>query len=87
METTFDSSGKIGKRYARADEIGIPYCITIDYDTLNDNTVTIRERDTMEQIRVHSDELVDVLLLLISREYNFNEIEEVLKEQLEEDEE
>jgi len=50
----FDDSGNIGKRYRRQDEIGTPYCITIDFDTLEKNTVTVRERDTMEQ------EIVDI---------------------------
>ena len=49
---TYDEAGSIGKRYRRYDEIGVPYCITIDFDTLEDNTVTIRDRDTMEQIRL-----------------------------------
>ena len=49
---TFDESGSIGKRYRRQDEIGTPYCITIDYDTLNDGCVTIRDRDTMQQDRI-----------------------------------
>ena len=54
---TYDAAGSIGKRYRRQDEIGTPYCITIDFDTLNDGTVTVRDRDTMEQVRIHSDEL------------------------------
>ena len=53
----FDQSGSIGKRYRRQDEIGTPYCITVDFDTLEDDTVTIRERDTMSQIRIKVDEL------------------------------
>ena len=53
----FDQSGSIGKRYRRQDEIGTPYCITVDFDTLEDDTVTIRERDTMSQIRIKIDEL------------------------------
>ena len=53
----YDESGSIGKRYRRQDEIGTPYCVTIDFDTLEDNTVTIRDRDTMEQVRVNIDEL------------------------------
>lgn len=53
----YDESGSIGKRYRRQDEIGTPYCITIDFDTLEDNSVTIRERDTMEQIRLPISEL------------------------------
>ncbi len=53
----YDEAGSIGKRYRREDEIGTPYCVTIDFDTLEDNMVTIRDRDTMEQIRVSIDEL------------------------------
>ena len=52
-----DESGNIGKRYRRQDELGTPYCITIDYDTLEDNCATVRERDSMEQSRVPLDEL------------------------------
>lgn len=48
----YDDAGNIGKRYRREDEIGTPYCITVDFDTENDNCVTIRDRDTMEQIRL-----------------------------------
>ena len=53
----YDEAGSIGKRYRREDEIGTPYCVTIDFDTLEDNQVTIRDRDTMEQVRVSIDEL------------------------------
>ena len=53
----YDEAGSIGKRYRREDEIGTPYCITVDFDTLEDNTVTIRDRDTMEQIRLPISEL------------------------------
>ncbi len=53
----YDESGSIGKRYRRQDEIGTPYCITVDFDTLEDGTVTVRDRDTMEQVRVKIDEL------------------------------
>ena len=53
----YDEAGSIGKRYRREDEIGTPYCVTIDFDTLEDNSVTIRDRDTMEQVRVNIDEL------------------------------
>jgi len=48
----FDDAGAIGRRYRRQDEIGTPYCVTIDFDTLNDQAVTIRERDSMRQDRV-----------------------------------
>ena len=53
----YDEAGSIGKRYRREDEIGTPYCVTIDFDTLEDNSVTIRDRDTMEQVRIKIDEL------------------------------
>jgi glycyl-tRNA synthetase len=53
----FDDNGNIGKRYRRQDEIGTPYCITIDFDTLEDNTVTLRDRDTGEQKRIKIEEL------------------------------
>src|SRR5574344_708742 len=53
----YDEAGSIGKRYRREDEIGTPYCITIDFDTLEDNQVTIRDRDTMEQERVKIEDL------------------------------
>ncbi len=54
---TYDESGNIGKRYRRQDAIGTPYCITIDEETLNNNTVTIRERDSMAQIKLPVSEL------------------------------
>jgi len=53
----FDVTGSIGKRYRRQDEIGTPYCVTVDFDTENDNCVTVRNRDTMEQERVNIGEL------------------------------
>ena len=53
----YDEAGSIGKRYRREDEIGTPYCVTVDFDTLEDNTVTIRDRDTMEQIRLNIDDV------------------------------
>lgn len=53
----YDEASSIGKRYRREDEIGTPYCITVDFDTIEDDTVTIRDRDTMKQIRVKIDEL------------------------------
>ena len=53
----YDEAGSIGKRYRRQDEAGTPYCITVDFDTVEDQTVTVRDRDTMEQIRLKIDEL------------------------------
>ena len=54
----YDDAGSIGKRYRRQDEIGTPYCITYDFDSVEDNCVTVRDRDTMEQVRLPIDELV-----------------------------
>ena len=53
----YDEAGSIGKRYRREDEIGTPYCVTVDFDTLEDESVTIRDRDTMEQVRIKIDEI------------------------------
>lgn len=57
----YDEAGSIGKRYRREDEIGTPYCVTIDFDTLENDTVTIRDRDTMEQIRLSISEIEDYI--------------------------
>ncbi len=55
----YDEARSIGRRYRRQDEIGTPWCITIDFDTLEDQAVTIRDRDTMEQVRVSLDKVKD----------------------------
>ena len=60
----FDDNGNIGKRYRRQDEIGTPYCVTIDFDTLENNTVTVRDRDTGEQQRVGIKDLTDFVGVL-----------------------
>ena len=56
--TDIDYSGSIGKRYRRADVIGTPFCITVDDETINNNTVTVRFRDTMEQVTINVDDIV-----------------------------
>lgn len=61
FRTTLDERGNIGKRYFTQDEIGTPYCVTIDYQTLEDNTVTVRDRDTAEQKRVKIEDLITTL--------------------------
>ena len=61
FSTTFDDAASIGKRYRRQDEIGTPYCVTVDFDTENDNCVTVRERDSMVQVRINLDDLVSYL--------------------------
>ena len=57
----YDDTGAIGKRYRRQDEIGTPFCVTVDFDTLEDDSVTVRYRDTMEQIRLHISELEEFI--------------------------
>ena len=59
--TQYDDAQSIGRRYRRQDEIGTPYCVTVDFDTLEDHQVTIRDRDTMDQVRVPIDDLAGVL--------------------------
>lgn len=71
---TYDDSGSIGRRYARADEIGIPVCVTIDYQSITDNTVTLRDRDSWKQVRVHIDNLVESLRRFIYDNANIEEL-------------
>ena len=61
FKTTYDEKDSIGKRYRRQDAIGTPFCITVDHDTLEDNCVTIRFRDTMEQERVKIEDLHEII--------------------------
>ena len=61
IKSFFDAGGSIGKRYRRQDELGTPFCVTIDYDSIEDNTITLRERDSMEQIRIKISELVETI--------------------------
>lgn len=73
FRVTWEKSGSIGKRYARNDEVGTAYCITVDYDTMEDDTVTIRDVETTEQIRVEIEELKDILNELIQGNKIFEE--------------
>jgi glycyl-tRNA synthetase len=59
--TEFDDAQAIGRRYRRQDEIGTPFCVTVDFDTLEDQAVTVRDRDTMAQERVGIDALTGYL--------------------------
>ncbi len=61
FSTAWDDRGNIGKRYYAQDEAGTPFCITIDFDTLEDDTVTVRDRDTMKQERIKIEELINYL--------------------------
>ena len=67
MRTVYDDTGGIGKLYARQDEIGTPFCVTVDHQTLEDNAVTVRNRDTWEQERVTTDKLLDYLKRELNR--------------------
>jgi glycyl-tRNA synthetase len=59
VQAEYDESGAIGRRYRRQDEIGTPWAVTIDHQTLEDRTVTLRDRDSLEQKRIAIDELAD----------------------------
>ncbi len=74
LTTRLDRSGSIGRRYARMDEIGTPFCITVDYDTKEDGSVTIRERDTGRQIRTSIEGVEDVICELVSGKFSFKDI-------------
>jgi glycyl-tRNA synthetase len=65
IKVFYDASGAVGRRYRRQDEAGTPFCITVDSQTLQDDTVTVRDRDTMEQDRVHVNGLLDDLRVRI----------------------
>ena len=67
MQSEYDEGGSIGKRYRRQDEIGTPYCVTVDHQSLEDGTVTLRDRDTLEQERVAIDGLGDELASRLAR--------------------
>ena len=73
LNVLYDKSGSIGRRYARNDEIGTPFCITIDGDSINGKDVTVRDRDTKKQIRVKISELSGILRKLIEKEIKFDE--------------
>jgi glycyl-tRNA synthetase len=62
LTVIYDEDGSIGRRYARVDEIGVPFAVTVDYQSLEDNTVTVRFRDSREQIRIKSDEVIKWVL-------------------------
>ena len=71
FRTYYDESASIGKRYSRLDAIGVPFCVTIDHDTLKDNSVTIRERDSLKQIRCKITELAAKLNSLLKEQEKF----------------
>ena len=74
LKCAYDEKDSIGKRYRRQDAIGTPFCITVDHDTLNDNQVTIRHRDTMEQERVPIANLAEIIGKQVSMKTLFKKI-------------
>ncbi len=77
--TEYDDSGSIGRRYRRYDEIGTPFCVTVDHQTFEDDTVTVRDRDTTSQVRVELSRLIEALLELLSSEKPITEFGEVFR--------
>ena len=65
INVTYDETGSIGKRYRRQDAVGTPFCVTVDFDTANDNMVTVRERDSMQQIRLPIEKLAEYLSIKV----------------------
>lgn len=71
----YDDSGAIGRRYRRQDEIGTPFAITVDYDTKEDETVTLRDRDSMKQVRIAIDKVPATICALVEGSLKFAELE------------
>jgi len=84
LDVFYDDSGSIGKRYARADEVGTPYCVTIDYDSLDNDSCTIRNRDDTKQIRVKVAGLKDILRKLVEAEIEFNKAGKIVETRIKE---
>ncbi len=70
----YDDSGAIGRRYRRQDEIGTPFAITVDYESKETHTVTIRDRDSMKQVRIAIDKIPETLSALIKGDVKFAEL-------------
>jgi glycyl-tRNA synthetase len=75
----YDDSGNIGKRYARSDEIGVPFAVTVDYQTLEDDTVTVRDRDTWKQVRVNINRLPDLIRIGLGSKLPLEELVSKIK--------
>jgi glycyl-tRNA synthetase len=73
IRVDYDASGSIGRRYRRNDEVGTPYCVTIDYETVENGTVTIRERDSMRQVKVEVEQLRSILEGLLAKDRKFED--------------
>jgi glycyl-tRNA synthetase len=77
ISVEYDDAGSIGRRYARADEAGTPLCITVDYQTLEDNTVTIRDRDSWKQVRTNIESLPGNLRAYFRHAKDFEDLGEL----------
>jgi glycyl-tRNA synthetase len=75
----YDESGSIGKRYARADEVGVPWCVTVDHDSLSNKDVTIRDRDSTKQVRVEIKDLTNIIWRLMNGEIKFEKAGKLVK--------
>jgi len=80
LYAVYDDDGSIGRRYARVDEIGVPVAVTVDYQTLEDDTVTLRDRDTWEQVRVPLTRLTEAIKRFISSNVSLRELEIMYRE-------
>ncbi|WP_232686756.1 glycine--tRNA ligase [Halobacterium zhouii] len=74
LDVTYDDSGNIGRRYRRQDEVGTPYCVTVDYESLEDGTVTLRDRDSTEQARIAIEDVPSVVAALVDGDRGFEEL-------------
>jgi len=74
LSVTYDDSGSIGRRYRRQDEVGTPFCVTVDHESLDDDAVTVRDRDTTDQKRVAISEIPDLLVALAAGETTFDDL-------------
>ncbi len=74
LSVTYDDSGNIGRRYRRQDEVGTPFCVTVDYESLEDDTVTVRERDSTTQTRLAIDDLPEMLAALRAGDLEFADL-------------
>jgi glycyl-tRNA synthetase len=75
----YDQSGSVGRRYARQDEIGTPFCVTVDFDSLKNKEVTIRDRDTARQIKIKISEVKNILQKLFNNEVKFENCGKIVK--------
>ena len=68
------STAALGRRYARSDEVGVPFAVTVDFDTLSDGTVTIRERDSMLQVRLPKKEVTNVIFDIVHQRITWDDV-------------